>query len=304
MPTRPSDPVVADVVVLGQIARDLVLRVDELPGAAGSVPVRERREMLGGKGANQAVGLVQLGVPTALLGVLGDDPHGDRLLDQARADGIDTTCVVRRPGTSSGLVVDIVAEDWHYLEDLPDPVLLTEADVTAAAEAIRTARATVIQLQQPTGAARAAAEAATGLVVLDGVAEDPGDRGWDRLLDTADVLRADAHEAELLAGRRITGPDDATALARTLLDRHALRFVALTVHGFGDVFVWADGDTRIPYGTTDVVDTTGAGDAMTAALTSVLYRGGSPEHAAHLASAAATATVRRLGGRPDLTVLT
>jgi ribokinase len=44
-----------DAVVLGQIARDLVLRVDEVPGPGESAPVRSRREMLGGKGANQAV---------------------------------------------------------------------------------------------------------------------------------------------------------------------------------------------------------------------------------------------------------
>jgi ribokinase len=44
-----------DAVVLGQIARDLVLRVDEVPGPGESAPVRSRREMLGGKAANHAV---------------------------------------------------------------------------------------------------------------------------------------------------------------------------------------------------------------------------------------------------------
>ena len=45
----------ADAVVTGQLARNLVLGVDEVPEAGQSRPVRERREMLGGKGANQAV---------------------------------------------------------------------------------------------------------------------------------------------------------------------------------------------------------------------------------------------------------
>lgn len=38
---------VTDVVVLGQIARDLVLMVDELPAPGSAAPVRQRREMLG-----------------------------------------------------------------------------------------------------------------------------------------------------------------------------------------------------------------------------------------------------------------
>jgi sugar/nucleoside kinase (ribokinase family) len=47
----------ADVVVLGQVGRDLVLRTPALPAAGRSATVAERRELLGGKGANQAAGL-------------------------------------------------------------------------------------------------------------------------------------------------------------------------------------------------------------------------------------------------------
>jgi ribokinase len=60
-----------DAIVVGQIARDLVLVVDEVPDAGTALPVHQRREMLDGKGANQAVGLAQLNVLVALLGVVG-----------------------------------------------------------------------------------------------------------------------------------------------------------------------------------------------------------------------------------------
>jgi len=60
-----------DVVVFGQIARGLDLVVDEVPGPARSARVCERREMLGGKGANRAVGLAQLGMRPVLAGVDG-----------------------------------------------------------------------------------------------------------------------------------------------------------------------------------------------------------------------------------------
>jgi ribokinase len=48
-----------------------------------------------------------------------------------------------------------------------------------------------------------------------------------------------------------------------------------------------------------VVDTTGAGDAMTATLTSALLRGYTPEEAAKLAFAAAARAVQHPGGRPS-----
>lgn len=75
------------VVVIGQIARDLVLRTDGPPTTGDSVTILQRNELLGGKGANQAVGLSQLGVPVALIGVVGDDHAGASVLQQARRDG-------------------------------------------------------------------------------------------------------------------------------------------------------------------------------------------------------------------------
>lgn len=62
--------------------------------------------MLGGKGANCAVAVTQLGTPVGLLAVAGDDDVGDRLLVRAGRDGVDTRHVVRRPDTATGLVVD------------------------------------------------------------------------------------------------------------------------------------------------------------------------------------------------------
>ena len=183
--------------MVGQIARDLVLVVDEVPGSGGTVPVRERREMLGGKGANIAVGLAQLGAPVRLVGVVGDDDTGARLIARAAADGIGTEAVVQRQDCATGLIVDLVADGWRYLEHLPDGVLLREDDVPT--DLIARAATVVVQLQQPPEVALKAARAAHGRVVLDGAPE----RLRAELLACADVVRADHQEAELLSGRKI-----------------------------------------------------------------------------------------------------
>lgn len=282
------------IVTVGQVARDLVLRVDHVPGDHEAVAATERVEVLGGKGGNQAVALAQLGMPVALLGVVGED---DQVLDQARADGIDVTPVVRRAGATTGLIVNMVDRHghWHYVEHLPPEVLLTEEDVASMSTFLRTARATVVQLQQPAEAALAAVRASYGLVVLDG---SPSEL---TLLDGADVLRADAAEARQLTGAKNAG--EAVDAGRELLARHDLTLVAFGVDG-GDVFVWRHGSREFPHGDERVVDTTGAGDAFTAALTAVLVRGGGPEEAAEHAVAAAADSVGHLGGRPHLRKIT
>ncbi len=94
------------VVVIGQIGRDPVLRTDGPPSARESTTVLRRDELLGGKGSNQAVGLAQLGVPVALIGVVGDDSPGRSVLQQAQRDGIDVDGVAQRGATA--LLIDIV----------------------------------------------------------------------------------------------------------------------------------------------------------------------------------------------------
>lgn len=291
-----------DVVVAGQLARDLVLVVEQVPGPGESAPVRRRREMLGGKGANQAVALAQLGMHPALVAVAGDDGTARRLLDQAYRDGIDVSAVVHRPGTATGLIVDVVDQSgrWRYLEDLPGPVLLTEADVLAAAPAFASAGWVAVQLQQPAEAVVAAvrlAGQAGARVVLDGV---PALGHRQELLRAAHVVRADAREAGMLAGTEISGPDDARRAAGEIL-RQGPHLVALAVGDAGNYFAWEGGDLLLPLTKTRVEDTTGAGDAFTAALIAVLDRGAAPERAARLAVAAAGATVGHPGGRPALT---
>jgi ribokinase len=269
--------------VVGQLARDLVLTVGRVPAAGTSAAAGERREQLGGKGANQAVALAQLGVRPSLVAVAGDDVIGDVLLDQARRDGIDVRRVVRRSGTLTGLIVEILDAEaqWRYVEHLPPSVLLTEGDVLAARDVIARSAAVLVQLQQPVPAALAAARIgreAGRLVVLDGRVPDRS------LLRYADVVRADEREAG--------------GLDETVLDEGpSLLAVA---QSDGNLFVWRDGRLKVPLTAEKVVDSTGGGDAFTAALTAGLLRGMSYPEAAGLATAAAGSTVSHLSGRPEL----
>lgn len=279
---------------MGQLARDLVLSVDAVPRAGSAGDATERREQLGGKGANQAVGLAQLGVRPRLVAVAGDDVIGDVLLDQARRDGIDVTAVVRRRNTLTGLIVELLDADgrWRYVQHLPEAVLLTEHDVVAAGAVLAGADAVLVQLQQPPAAALAAARIghdAGRLVVLDGV---PRGRR-DELLAAADVVRADDQEAELLLGGTPT-----VEKARSILAKGP-RLLALGT-GDGNLFVWRDGQVLLPLTDERVADTTGGGDAFTAALTAALLRGDDNPSAARWAVAASGATVGHPGGRPDL----
>lgn len=282
------------VVVVGQAGRDLVLRLRFLPEAGGSAPILERRELLGGKGANQAVGLAQLGVQVALVAVVGQDDVGGQVL--AQANGVDVAQVIRRGQTA--LIVDVVEQGGvrRLLEHVPAEALLTCDDLERAGALIGAADTVCLQLQQlrevVLQAARTAAHGA--LVVLDGAPDD--DDG--ELLRRADVLRMDGRETELVLGEPVAFVRDARQAAGRLLLRGP-GLVALAVPGQGDLVAWEDGSVLLPLAD-EVVDPTGGGDAFVAGLVAALRAGAAPEAAARRAFAAAASTVARLGGRPGL----
>ncbi|GLY15962.1 ribokinase [Kineosporia sp. NBRC 101677] len=291
-------PTELDVAVLGQIGRDLVLQVQEWPEPGGAAPAGRRLEMLGGKGANQAVGMAQLGLSVGLVAVVGDDRTGEEVLAAAASDGIDVSSVVRRSSTSTALLLDLVEEGGHrrLVEDVPEGTLLTPEDIAYLLPSVLAASTVVLQMQQPaesmTIAARAA-RAAGRRIVLDGAVPNA------ELLALADVLRADEEEASSM----VDDFEDPVRAATELQQRHALELVVLAAGKAGNAVAWPGGQALLPLEDDAVVDQTGAGDAWIAGLTAGLVRGLNHRAAAELGASAAERTVQRLGGRPDLTSL-
>jgi ribokinase len=290
------------VVVVGQVARDLVLRVENIPEDGGSVPVAERHELLGGKGANQGVACRQLGADVDLVGIVGDDSAAREVLAQAARDGLGIGGVLRRAGAPTALLLDIVgpAGSRRLFEDVDSRVLLTPEDVGASAELFRAADAVLVQLQQPGPAIAAALELASvggSLLVTDGAPADGRTR--EQVLSSAAVVRADSAETEALVGWEPGDLSQTVEAAQEVL-RKGPRIVALAAPGEGNVVAWHGGHVVLPFLEEAPVDPTGAGDAFIAALTIGLLEGESPEAAAWWAAAAAAQVVSTVGGRPNL----
>lgn len=168
-----------------------------------------------------------------------------------------------------------------------------------AAGFLESADAVLIQLQQPGPAVVAALDACgeNALVVADGAPQDEETRR--RVLDRADVVRADSAEAEALVGWKPDGVQEAVRAATELL-AEGPRMAALSVAGEGDVVAWSGGHVVLPLLGEEPVDTTGAGDSFIAGLAMALLAGETAELAAWWAAAAAADVVRRPGGRPEL----
>jgi ribokinase len=284
-----------DLLVVGSANADLVIGVERRPAAGETVLGSDLAVHPGGKGANQAVAAARLGARTALLARVGDDGHGRLLLDSQRASGVDTVGVlVGGAPTGVALITVDPSGDNSIVVSPGANARLTPEDVRAAGGLLHASRAVSAQLEIPL---ETVVEVVRNLpdgtrFVLN---PSPPRALPDEVLAACDPLIVNEHEARVVAGDGLGGTPE--EWAATLLARGP-RSVVVTLGAAGAVV--ADGTgapVRVPSVTVDAVDTTGAGDAFTAALAWRLGAGASLAEAAAYAARVGAAAVTRAGAQ-------
>ena len=85
----------AEVVVFGVVAADVVLRVQRIPAPGDHVNAEALGWRIGGSSANVACGLSSAGHHVRLVGPVGRDSMGDHLLAELEQYGVDTEYTFR-----------------------------------------------------------------------------------------------------------------------------------------------------------------------------------------------------------------
>jgi pfkB family carbohydrate kinase len=85
----------AEVVVFGAVAADVVLRVQRIPASGDHVNAEALGWRIGGSSANVAGGLSMAGHHVRLVGPVGSDSMGDDLLTELEQCGVDTEYTFR-----------------------------------------------------------------------------------------------------------------------------------------------------------------------------------------------------------------
>ena len=275
------------VVVVGSANMDLIGMAPALPRPGETVLGGDFVMLPGGKGANQAIAAVRAGASCAFLGAIGSDAFGVTLKARITAAGVDTGQLRVVYGASGVALVMVNADGENAILVTPGAngafTGLTEGELAA----VREADVLVAQLEVPVETvteAVVAARAAGTRVVLNAA---PARQVPADLLAAVDLLVVNEGEAHALTGR---GRDDPEALL-ALVPR-----AVLTLGGEGAWYVDRDGAAvHVPAVKVDVVDSTAAGDAFTAALAVAWGEGRDLLDAVHWAAAAGAACVRRLG---------
>ena len=207
------------VIVAGSLHYDIVVDARDRPRKGETIAGRSWSPKFGGKGGNQAVAARRQGVPTAMVGAVGDDSFGAALLVGLDRAKVDRTNVAVLGGIGSGMSVAIFDDDGDYGAVIVSGANLAITPAQAGVELLSQGKVLVLQNEIPEVVNEAVARHARDLGITTILNAAPARPFSTSLPDLVDILVVNAIEAEMLGGGNVSSLETAACAAETLAAR-------------------------------------------------------------------------------------
>ncbi len=302
------------ILVVGSFVMDMIVGTNRFPASGETVLGRSFHMAPGGKGANQAIQAARLGADVTMVGKVGNDDFGKRLMESCESSGIHTEYILIDPlvssavgnvqleespsGTKNRIIVvpgtnmEIKPEEMNFLGDIIDQYDMVMLQLEIPMEINELVAGHAFRKNVP--------------VMLNPAPSAPLS---EALLSRLAYISPNEHEAADLTGIAIrkegknVRQDDLKAAVAALL-RTGAKNAVITLGNAGAVV--ADPGHFAYEPCIDVVkakDPTAAGDSFVAAFCVGICAGLDQKQALHFANYAATLTVAKLGAQPSLPTL-
>lgn len=230
------------------------------------------RFSFGGVARNVAENLARLGHPVKLITAVGDDQFGAQLLQQTAEAGVDIDDVFCTSENSTGSYIGMInsagelqlaMDDMHAIKELSSQYFrdryelfkqasLLFVDANLPRKSLRTVLSLARRAKLPVFA-----DPTTTLLA----------HRFTPYLDRFNLLTPNVHEAALYCERTFdpAEPEQALATAKHLVSQ-GVQIAIVTLAEFGVCYATSEIGGYIPAIRTEIIDPTGAGDALTAAV--------------------------------------
>ncbi len=288
------------VLVIGSSGLDLVGRSFE-PLQTGTSNPGQLRLSSGGVARNVAENLVRLGLEVILITAVGGDQQGQQILEQTRASGINVDHSLIIPEYPTGSYLAILDEQGNLhlgMDDMRVSDSITPEYLHGKDSLFKEVAAVFLDANLPEETLRAAITLAHQYGVP--VAADPTSvKLAPRLqpfLEQLWLITLNEKEAENICPHSIPHADREKAInAAKHLVNEGVEIAIIAMAEFGVGYATNESTGHIPAIKTDVLDPTGAGDALSAAVIFALLNDIPIDEAVRLGVSAAALTLRSRG---------
>jgi pseudouridine kinase len=285
------------VVVIGAACLDIKGHVFGKIHPATSSP-GQVRITVGGVARNIAENLARLGTQTTLLAAVARDPFGHQVVKHTGAAGVDVSQVLFCRNHRTGAYLALLDDEGNLASAVDDTAIIAELTpryIYDRRRLFRGARMVVIDANTCVNTVETVVRLARRYRVplcLDPVSLELAPRYRDHL-QHFHLVAAGALEAAALTGMSITSRRSAADAARHIIGA-GVQVVLINLGREGVVYATTEYNGFVPAVRCEVVDTTGAADALTAAVIYGLVNGIPLDEAVWLGVSASALTLQSM----------
>ena len=291
----------AKIVVVGSTNMDFFTYTDHIPALGETVIGNRYLMVMGGKGANQAVGAARLGAESNLVGRVGNDLFGQNMLNTLVKHGVSCEYVKIDHQEGSGVALVIVQKEGdNIIVVVPGANMhIDPGDVSEASDLIKDADVLMLQLEIPVDVVEKAIDIALDSETICILNPAPARNLPNTILQKVHLLTPNQSEARTLTGMETDSLRGAQAAGEALLNK-GVETVVITLGSQGALIVGPENTKHMPGISVNAIDTTGAGDAFMAGLGVALAEGKAIDEAVSFANIVGALTTTKHGAMPAL----
>ena len=288
----------SQVAVIGSLNYDMFLTLSDVPRIGETANASALKTAAGGKGANQAVQVAKLGIPTYMVGSVGDDWMGQVLKDSLKDAGVKMDYINTCPSEPTGMGIVDVFPDGSVMAVINHGAngAVSVQDVLTAEKVIETSDIVILQLEIPSETVIQSINLAKKhkkKVILNAA---PAAELPDEVLEMCDYVIVNEIEASFYTGEAIDSIEKAIETLPKMKQKYGNCWIC-TLGKNGAVICDSEDPVIIPIVSTEAVETTGAGDSFVGGFAYGLLQGMTQTDAAKFASHCSALTISQVGAQ-------
>ena len=291
------------IIVLGGVNIDFIIETESIAGRGETKEGKNFSVTPGGKGANQAVAAARIlsnRDTVDMIGLLGDDRYAKELREYLESTGVSTNFLGTVPGGQSGVAMILIDDSGENSVNAVygTNMLVDEVYSLNAIDNLEISQDDIFLVQQEislqaTEVAMAEARSRGATVILDPA---PSRKETHRLLELANIITPNQHEAEDMTGINVSDFESAHQAARFLYEKYGGTIIVT----LAELGAWIENEIIsqvVPSFPVHPIATVGAGDAFNGGLAAALNLGFDLLEAVKIGNATGALCVTRHGAQ-------
>ena len=288
-------------LVIGSLNMDMTAKVENLPKLGETIFSNNFYESCGGKGANQAVAISKLGMQTEMVGMVGNDGPGNRLIENLKKYNVKADNIIKSSELTGRAIILVDRNGNNNIVVIPGSNFkITERHIDEKIDAINESDIVVLQNEIPLNVVKYALKKAKELNKVTVFNPAPAAQLSDDIYMNTDYLILNETEMEQIFDICIADKEYIEKLSHIKKIKN-IKNIILTLGELGSVLFDDESKTeKYEAYKVKAVDTTAAGDSFIGAFILKLCKTGNKDLAMKYATAVSAIVVTKQGAQDSI----